>query len=411
MTEDPLGTALRGLRDRITAGATAPPAASMRAHATRWRRVRRATAAGAVVAAVAAAAFGGVTLLQPTASPPVPPVEVPPGPVTPSPRPSPRPVVPLDDPITAVEWEAATITFPPRDGCPSGEITFAPAQPSFHALGVPPEGYPAIALSPPAGYGDLTGDGRAEAVVLASCVPTEAGFDGQHFSDLLIVTRDDTGTLTGLGWVPAEDAAFTSVWITGDGRLLTELVPEGTTFLPGRAASYQWDGERMIGGEPAPGYPTIVPLDADRLGPPVRLGAVAGGLGCPDAELRFAREAPGWSGVADAGGARYSIPDRFEFIQKYLFDLDNTGEPLLVATLGCTREGGHAAAGLAVFERFGEGWRGISVVTSSDGQQPTGWRLEEDGLFAVRWPGPDEQTTEIEARYRWTGTVLERVDR
>ena len=76
--EDLTDRALHRLRDRITSGAIAPPAAVMRTHADRWLRARRATGGLAAVAVVVAAISAAVSLLpadgggQSVGSPPVP---------------------------------------------------------------------------------------------------------------------------------------------------------------------------------------------------------------------------------------------------------------------------------------------------------------------------------------------------
>lgn len=77
-TEEFTDRALHRLRDRITSGAIAPPAAVMRTHADRWLRARRATGGLAAVAVVVAAIPAAVSLLpadgggQSVGSPPVP---------------------------------------------------------------------------------------------------------------------------------------------------------------------------------------------------------------------------------------------------------------------------------------------------------------------------------------------------
>lgn len=437
MTEhrDDLDAALRRLRDTVRHRVPVPAGAALRARAEHRLRVRRAATALAAAAAVTAVAVGGVTLLRPTASAPVPPADSPippasptgsPGPsppVTPSPRPAPQPVQPVDDPIAEVDWRTATITIPPREGCPDGPIDFA-AAPGLAATAVGPadDSLPVIMIdATKAGYGDLTGDGRAEAVIEATCAPSEEGLTSGHGGRLLVVAREPGGTLTGLVWTGPPGAAYHSYWIS-DQRLLIDADPwtaraeDSFVPAPGLALSYRWDGDGLAGWEPAPEYPPMLPRDPDETGPPVRpRGAVAGGLGCPDAELRFTFTRPGFEwGAPTAAGVTYAVLGGP--FQQYLFDLDRTGDRLLVTGLACTRADGTTRSGLAVFERAGDGWQGISVLTSPSGDEPGpsgdepgAWRMEE-GRLLVEWRSPGDGEEAPAVAYRWTGTVLEPAD-
>jgi hypothetical protein len=408
---DELAAALGALRGEVRDVVPVPDAAGVRARARHQLRVRRTATALVAAAAVVAIAVGGNALLRPTAAP-APPIDTPtpsPEPITPSPRPAPRTPEPIDDPIVDVDWATATITVPPWEVCPSGTFTFAPVSDSFPTLG-PPDSYPAFSLEPSrAVYGDLTGDGRAEAVLEAGCVPSEEGWDGAHLWDLLAVARSDDGRLTGLGWVgPSAD----SFWIA-DGQLLVAAVlingpGDHYPAVPGLALSYRWDGERFTAWEPAPEYPPIVPLDPTDGGPPVRpRAAVASGLGCPDQVVQFASsiDTVEWPWLAPTGsGATYALPTD-DGLQPYLFDLDRTGQRLLVIALSCLAPDGSSTDGLAVFERAGDGWQGISVLTRP-GFQPSQWWTDGD-RFLVVWRGSGVQQ---ETAYRWTGTVFERID-
>lgn len=168
-----------------------------------------------------------------------------------------------------------------------------------------------------AAFGDLTGDGRAEAVVEASCATSAEGLTSGHGQQLLVVTRADDGTLVGLGWAGPPSAEFLSYWVS-DRRLLIDADP-GTTnaedhfpHVPGLALTYQWDGGQLTGWDPAPEYPAIVPLDPEQTGAPVRLRpAVASGLGCPDVELRLVSSSEDWGGTQRVAGATYTVPARY----------------------------------------------------------------------------------------------------
>jgi hypothetical protein len=417
--------ALHRLREQVRDRVAAPPAAGLRTRASHRLRVRRLTTAGLAATAVIAVALGGNALLQPTAvPPPLPPVEPPSPPVTPtpagpavtpSPRPEPRPVVPVDDPIAEVAWRSATIMFPPEDGCPDGPIDFVAVSDIFPTALGPPDRYPAIALDATrAAYGDLTGDGRLEAVLEARCLSSGEDLASGHGARLLVVTRQDDGALTALGRVGPPGATFLSWWVDR-GRLLINADPATAGAehhfvpVPGLALSYRWDGTGFGDWEPAPEYPPVVPLDPEGTGAPVQpRAAVAAGLGCPDTELRFVPFGDGRSGDSlDPSG--YLVPGGYG--QQYLFDLDRTGARLLVVPLDCNRPDGTHLTGLAVFERAGDGWQGISVLLPPEGYGPAAWFEEEGGLLRVDWGAGDAEAPEIPSTmHRWTGTVLERVN-
>jgi hypothetical protein len=427
---DDLAGALHRLRDQVRDLVPVPPAAGLRAHARHRLLVRRATAAGLAAVAVVTVVIGGNAVLRPTAGPPVPPAgsptpsaspapsptaspePVPPA-VTPSPRPEPRPVLPVDDPIARVDWDSATISFPPEPGCPDGPVGFTPVSDIYpNGIG-PADSYPAIGLDAThAAYGDLTGDGRLEAVLAATCFSSEEAMTSGHGGRLLVVTRADSGQLTALGRVGPPGAGFLSWWVA-DGRLLIDADPwavdpaDHFVPVPGLALAYQWDGAGFGDWQPAVEYPALVPPDPDQFPPPVRPRAVAAGLGCPNDELRFVAEPSGWGWTATGSGALLAITSRP--FQQYLFDLDNTGERLLVTGLDCVTDGGDTRTGLAVFERAGDGWQGISVLLAPAGYQPAGWRTE-GGDLVVDWSSPEQAEGIPPGRYRWSGTVLEPVD-
>jgi hypothetical protein len=439
---DELTDALRRLRGAVRDRILVPPAAMVRGRATRALRVRRTATALVAAAAVAAVSLGGAQLARltgqpvpppaatptptapaPTASPVPPPVPA----VTPSPRPAPLPpAAPPDDPIAEVDWYRATITLPPSEYCPSGPVTFAPSDHEDHpatvalvnadgkSIWIWPEETATWA------YGDITGDGRIEVIMEVECFLSADGSDlpTGHGGELMAVSRADDGTLTGLGRVGPRDAIIHSVWVSEsrvlmDGeRFVANPEDDLPPAMPGLALNYRWDGSRFLGWEPAAEYPPIVPLDAGGSGPPVRPRAVAAGLGCPDAELRFTREEHDLGGTAVAAGATFVIPSTFQ--QQHLFDLDRTGGRLLVTALRCTAADGWSREGLAVFERAGPGWQGISVLTPPPGLglfDAGSWGNGPEGTLEVSWARPTGvgEWEVHPVRYRWSGTVLEPV--
>lgn len=429
MTEhrDDLDAALRRLRDTVRHRVPVPASAALRARAEHRVRVRRAATAVAAAAAVTAVAVGGSTLLRPAASPPVPPADSPTPPASPtpppdptappdrspgppSPRPTPLPVQPVDDPIAEVDWQAATITIPPRDGCPSGPVTLAPVADSYPDGIGPQDGYPRIAIGPTGvGYGDITGDGRIEAVLSTTCL-TGAADSGDGSDQLLVVARDPGGELRGIAWVGPRGAAYSGYWVS-DGALYVAARPYlGETFpwAPGMAWRYRWTGDGFDGPVEAPEYPPIHPVDGAGTGPTVRLDAVATGLGCPDRGLQFDPD-----GRARVGGVRYELyQPTAPSSGPHLVDLDGTGDRLVVAAIACIRDGGATTRGLAVFAHVEDGLRGIALLVPPGRQQVVGWRPElVPGSVARLVVQLDPGNGGLrEVTYRWTGTALVPID-
>jgi hypothetical protein len=443
---DDLTAALQRLRSEVRDRVPVPVAARVRARATHQLRVRRTTAALLAAATVAALAVGGAQLLPLAAAPPVLPVGPPsptvtpmptatapsPGPpevpaVAPSPRPAPLAVEPLDDPIAAVDWFEATIDVPPHEFCPSGPIRLARyTDEAFTAArafvdGTVFEVYPAEVT--PFTYGDLTGDGRPEVVMEVQCFLSDdgTGFGAGHGGHLLVVSRDRAGGLTGLAWVGPGGADIMSVWVS-DGRLLLYGDPwvadpeDIWTPVPGLALAYRWNGTGFDDWVPAPEYPPLMShIGPANPGAPVLPRAVAGALGCPDVELRFRQDEvdsphePLTAAVATGGGATWVVPDR----SYHLLDLDRTGDRLLVLAVECTDPDGWTRAGLAVFERAGDGWQGISVLTPPDGYQRVRFVQTIQDDLVVDWDRvtPEGSGSGPPIAYRWTGTVLGPVDR
>jgi hypothetical protein len=397
---DELATALDALRGEVRDLVPVPDAAGLRARATHRLRVRRVTTAVVAAAAVTAIAVGGNTLLRPTAVP-APPAE------STSQRPVPISPEPPDDPIAEVGWESATIDMPPREGCPDGPVTFQPVS-DIHPTGIGPVGgaYPQVSIDAnEVAYADL--GGQVVAVLQATCdaAPSEDRVLDQL---LLAVIRETGGSLRGVGWLDPPGTAILSYWVAGH-RLVAEVYSvapgDGLGTTPGLAFAIALDGGTFDGWEQAAEYPPVVPPDLDGPGAPVRPGgAVATGLDCPDQEIRFGNsiDVLEWPWLASTDtDASYGLP-RHDDAQPYLFDLDRTGQRLLVLALSCLPLGGSPTHGLAVLERAGEGWQGIGVLTRR-GLQPSRWWIDGD-RFMVEWRGSGVQQ---ETAYRWTGTLFD----
>jgi len=403
--------AFAGLRAAVRASVTPPPATTLRARAERQLRRRRLATVGLVAAAVVAVLLGTSTILRPTTTPP-PPAQTPSPSIAPStstsipptgpprpPRPAPRPTLPvperptaINDPIAAVDWANATLTVPPRDGCPSGTLRFVDGQ---------TEGFPQMILMLDDGvpgqrlaYGDLTGDGSAEAVIEASCLAHEE--DAHAQSALLVFTRDSGGALRSIGgWVgPIEFINHTNIWVHG-GQILTEQVPSlpgyDYVYAPGTAAAYEWDGVSFV---PVPsGLTPVVPPDDETLGPPIDLGPddgyVARALGCPGGVIRFGQHQEGYR--VDRDGVVYGLG--FTIAEPYLADLDGDGQPYVLITVHCREANvtaqlalstgtGLRGQGLLVLQRTPTGFAAVDLLTVPD-RVVSGWRFDKSGVLTA----------------------------
>jgi hypothetical protein len=273
--------ALASLRAAVRSGVPAPAAAVLRARAERRLRARHAGALAVAAVVVVAMLLTVGAVVQRDAIQPGRPERTgsPTGSPTAAPRPDrpvpPYPVTPVDDPIARVGWADATVTVPPRGpDCPSGQLRFR---------GGDTAGYPRMSLMLEAPlspvFGDLTGDGRAEAVIVALCEGDEQG--DHHHSQLLVVGRQASGALVALGWAgPVGWGIVYGFWLSGD-RLVIEPEPTAGTYTNGQTLEYRWVGGQFQAQDT--GWPGIGPF-RDRLGPRIDLGSddghVVRTLGC-----------------------------------------------------------------------------------------------------------------------------------
>ena len=283
--------AFAGLRTAVRDGVSPPPASEVRDRAERQRRARQLGTALVAAAAVVAVALGVTTAVRDSAAPILPPGD--PSRTTESADPRPdlpvpsRPTTRVDDPIARVDWANVTLTVPPREDCPSGRLRFRDGATA---------GYPRMDLQLTGArrpiYGDLTRDGRPEAVVEAYCAADE---ETDHVnSQLLVVTRGATGELTSLGWVgPVGWGVYYGFWFpeATDDRLVVEPEPlqtAGWAYPIGTTLTYKWSGRGFDHIDTGRG---IQPAADAPAGPSIDLGPagdhVARTLGCPGGPIRI----------------------------------------------------------------------------------------------------------------------------
>lgn len=411
---------LAGMLTEHSGGAAPIPSAEVRARAARQRRLRHGVLTTATAAACVLAVFLVLQLVRPGGLGPVPPAQSPtPGvPLPSAPAPSPVPVTPVaaDDPIRAVDWLHATITVPAEPGCPAGRLTLRTPpgsdSPSNAVANEPGQAFPQLAYSHLwTTYGDLTGDGRAEAVLRVTCSPLEvSGTDG--VARLLVVSRGADGSLRGLGWLGQPDAVLLGFWIAGD-VVYAETRPEmsaGTTHRTGQALGFRWHDGRFTQVDTSAAYPPVVPtMSGRRLDlTPVADRLACGGQAPPAGDLR---PVFGADGTASADGRFWRLlTDGQRFFGTNLAVLDPARPPYLLLAVSCRPAGAPSAQAqtqLVAFETAPDGWRAVGHVFASQGGELQSWGFL-NGVLTVT-SGPSGGAPDGYAAYRWNGSAFDAV--
>ncbi|MBV1849890.1 SigE family RNA polymerase sigma factor [Catellatospora sp. NEAU-YM18] len=415
-----------------TRGDTVAPEAVRRRGDTR-RRVRRTALAGAAAAVLAALVLVGFQWVRPLDAPPLPPAESPSptpipatpgptssGPVVPGPDPAPVPSVAPGDPITKIDFATATITLPAWEGCPSGTLTFHPSDSGMAVTGG--DGYPVVMLdSTREAFGDLTGDGRAEAVLYAKCL-LEADDSGDGQGQLLAVTRTSGGALRALGWVGERGALYPGFWVAG-GVLYAEMHPWHAGlrgYRPGMAFGYRWAANGFAPGL-APGF---APVDVSAAYPPVvpsgpgrwlDLTPVADRLYCNSLPPKTGTLRPRFNdeGLADEGDREWVVQTGAPSNGPMLARLDPAGHTYLLLLISCAIDDTPSATydvqpshNLVVFDLAADGWRALATVPTGPQDVVAGWTVAPDGRLTVAAAPLGVEIVPV--TYTWTGLAFAR---
>jgi hypothetical protein len=383
-----LETALRELRLAVGQAVTPPPPAAIRARAGQ-RRPARPIVIGLVAAtAVISVLVGAAAVVRDVATaPPQPGRPTPSITARPDPRPSRSapswPVAPETDPITRVAWLEATISVPAHEGCPAGQVRLRDGESA---------GYPRLLLAKPPSvgarpaHGDLTGDGRPEAVLYAECrLSAEDSGDGQ--GQLLAVTRNTNGALRALGWVGERGALYPEFWVAG-GTLYADAVPWHTDwgYSLGEALAYRWTGTRFEAVDS--GYPGLP-------GTAVDLRPVAPWLGCPGAVVSY----PQGEYVATVGDYSYDVtPVRLPDGSPHRLDLAGDGRRYLLLAIAC-RQSEVLGQGVLVLD----GFRAVDLVPVELGYGVTGWSFSRGTLAIEVFQRGTGEPAEAQ-RWVWNGS-------
>lgn len=264
----PEESALRSYRDGGHRSFVPPPPDVIVTRARRRARTRIALAAAAVVAVSAGAAAIATAPDDRDRTPPVTvPSPTPPAVTTPTPAPTTPPSPPGTTPpstasspppastttqrtparpapvdVRDVDWENTTIRITASredDDCLTGRVRIA------DGLGGESGDRPHLRIRAAyddggATYGDLTGDGRAEAVVWGACL---GGLGDEDASGQLLVVSGGTGELVGT-WVGPVAVVVDDVAVVGDGRLGITVTRRYTDVT--EVFTYRWNGRRYV---------------------------------------------------------------------------------------------------------------------------------------------------------------------
>jgi hypothetical protein len=244
---------LRGLRDAPDApyrGAGPAPAREQGARRRRHQRVALAVAVVVLVVAAIGVVLGldrdGTDRLQPATPPPVSQAPLPPTP-SPGTEDTPSPGASGPDarvrapgaPVTSlgrIDWANSVMNLPPNDGCPQTRVRFTDGKatlPGGESYSINGTRY-----GPPV-YGDITGDGRDDAVVVIEC---HGGDKYGPESRILIAAfvGNAKGGPAPLGAVWAAQAYVAPVPRIDGGTVVVNFRPsDGVTEIK----SYRWNGK------------------------------------------------------------------------------------------------------------------------------------------------------------------------
>jgi hypothetical protein len=144
--------------------------------------------------------------------------------------------------LRQVDWASDTIRMPTRKDdrdCPDGSITLTDGSWAESGDQGPGSIRGSYADGNPT-YGDLDGDGRAEAVLYVSCLA--AGGDSGDSSGQLLVVTGRARAPAGMGYVGPLAQVYGRLRISG-GRLTVTVTQRYTDVRQER--TYRWDGRRF----------------------------------------------------------------------------------------------------------------------------------------------------------------------
>ncbi|WP_155374009.1 SigE family RNA polymerase sigma factor [Catellatospora vulcania] len=403
--------ALLGEHAHGDGGRVAPQ--DVRRRGDRRRQLRRGGLAAATAAICALVAVFALQAVRADRTPPPPAQSPSPSPAAlpsaPPPSPAPIAVISADDPIRGVDWRGAVITVPPAPGCPAGRLTFRTATDEGSPWVTSGSGFPQLRFDPvDVTHVDLTGDGRAEAVLRTGCM-SDNETSGDGGSQLLVVTREADGTLRGLGWAGERGAFYPAVW-AGDQVVYLEMQPwhgGPQDYRIGMVYGYGWNGRAIVPVDVSAAYPPVAPTVEGRR---LDLTGLADELACaglpaPAGPVRPVFDA---DGVAEDGDREWALVPGAPSNGPHLARLDPDRRPYLVLLLACAADGAldstnlRVGHNLVVFDLAPDGWFAVARVPTPAERTIGSWYLAPGGLMVGTFPAGGGEGGDV--MYRWNGT-------
>ncbi|GIH02387.1 hypothetical protein Rhe02_04540 [Rhizocola hellebori] len=345
-----------------------PPAEQVVQRARKQQRARRAAIVAVVVLLVAGVLAAGQLLRRNNSAPPV------------QPTPNPSSTVDSHDPLRAMDWGNVAIPGVPMCNQYS-ELPFR-LDPKTHRSTWSDGHGGSISFAPEEiVFGDLDGDGLAEAIVPIECDGFEMGLNRSVLLGMDLMG----GALFGFNSVPVQ-FAMNSMWIT-DGILYLEAA-EMPNMKLGDVLAFRLNALNFEAVDGSTRYPKITSLD---------LSPVASQLACPSSDLQVPVDN---DLVSEVGGVKWSLAASGRHPR--LVELGRRGQPYLLLSVLCAPVGEESwrAPRTVLFDLSGRQWRAIATVTP-----PGEARIGEVKGNRIGYGNPGQ----LVAEFAWSGTSFTRV--
>lgn len=295
--------------------------------------------------------------------------------------------VPTASVIGEVRWQQAVIDLPTHSDmpCPTGRQHMQPvgsdeALANFAWAPAEGRGQRLILNSRDIAYGDLTGDGKPEAVlnILCSDLPATALRNGLRGGQLLVVTMRADHSLAGLRYAGQPYAEYPSFKVENQ-KLMAQVqygwigsgARANAVYAPAHSRTYQWNGTEFtqVAGRTSP---LLLMSLEQSVGSPVELATILrdGAPVCPGRTARF--DVHG----LQIDGAMYRVTSQIRPT-----DFDHDGNQELLAQVQCTDTTGSFDS-LYLFGQGADKFVVLDVPIANAGQYviPGGWKVEGDTL-------------------------------
>jgi hypothetical protein len=304
-----------------------------------------------------------------------------------------------DDPMLKVDWFAATITGAlPNCGFGTSERALIFHRDGGWAMIGARWRRPSVGFGPRyVAYGDLTGDGKAEAIISAACASGDEGWPAS-WAGTWIVRRDDAGDLH----------IIDIVWLgtpirIDNGLLLLQPSSWDSDRGLGRVLALAWDGAAMVPVNTGDRFPPVKTLD---------LSGIAAQLPCGGLAPRNPGTLSFDSQLTAADGDRQW---RLRYWEEEWADLGRDGKPYLLTDVFCRPLNepewmGPKGRKLVLLDRTPDAWTVVALL--DPGQD--GWSLGSINGRVVTISlrvqiSPSEPVKSVPVDYLWDGVKFSRL--